>query len=180
MPQVYKPRQQGMTLIELLVAMAVIVILLTMGIPAVQNMTLNNRLTTETNKMLSSLLLARSEAVKNLYEVVVCPSADGTSCTNSGTAPSRIIFIDNNDNGVDDASDGNELRDDADEVILRVEDNIGSGQSWSSDAGDLSITYTPAGLVTGGGETLTLTDSRNSTKCIQISAGGRPSMESCP
>jgi type IV fimbrial biogenesis protein FimT len=174
-----KGAQGGMTLIELLVTVAVVVILLTMGIPAVQTMTLNNRLTTESNKLLSSLLLARSEAVKYMFDVAVCPSNDGTSCTDSGTASTRLIYIDNDDDGVDDASDGNGTRE-ADEAILRKEANIASGQSWSSSTGDLFITYKPSGLVVGGGETLTLTDSRGSTKCIQISAGGRPSIETCP
>ncbi len=41
----------------------------------------NNRLTAETNKLVSSLYLARSEAVKRNLEVALCGSGDGEKCT---------------------------------------------------------------------------------------------------
>lgn len=162
-------RQRGMTLIELIVACAVVLILLTMGIPAVQNMTLNNRLITEANKMLSSLLLARSEAVKRRYIAKVCPSADSATCSSNLNAAMRLVFVDEDEDGVPDT-----------EEILRIEKNLGSDQEWD---GPTSVSFTPDGM-TGIASTidLKLEDSRKEAdntigvKCIQIEVSGRPAI----
>ncbi|WP_341303802.1 GspH/FimT family pseudopilin [Pseudomonas sp. TMP25] len=76
---------KGFTLIEMMVAIAIIAILASVGIPAFQNMTLNNRITTTTNGLLGVLQLARSEAVTKRRDITVCPSTDQATCT-AGTA----------------------------------------------------------------------------------------------
>ena len=54
----------GFTLVELMVTLAVAAILLTVGIPSFQSMMRDNRLANFTNQMILTLNFARSEAIK--------------------------------------------------------------------------------------------------------------------
>lgn len=73
-------RIKGFTLIELMVAIAVMAILLALGLPSFQESLRSNRVATGTNEMLAALSLARSEAIRNTRGSAVCPSSDGTAC----------------------------------------------------------------------------------------------------
>lgn len=94
-------RQSGFTLIELLVALAVIAVLVMTGGPSFTDLIRNNRVATQTNALMRSLQLARSEAVKRGRQVTVCKSANQTACTTSGNwEQGWIVFVDNNGDGV--------------------------------------------------------------------------------
>jgi type IV fimbrial biogenesis protein FimT len=67
---------RGFTLLELMVTLAVLAVLITVGIPAFGDMVRNNRVTAQTNELVSALNIARSEAVKrgrNVQVVVTSP-----------------------------------------------------------------------------------------------------------
>jgi type IV fimbrial biogenesis protein FimT len=72
---------RGLTLLELLIAIAVLAILFTVGIPAIQDLVQNNRLRTQTNALVNALEFARSEAVKQRrnVELVVTAADSGWS-----------------------------------------------------------------------------------------------------
>lgn len=70
-------RQQGLTLIELMVTLAVAIVLLAVGIPAFQSMIANHRAAALTNGLVSALTLARSEAMGRTVPVAVCPREQG-------------------------------------------------------------------------------------------------------
>ncbi|MNF65692.1 putative major pilin subunit [compost metagenome] len=72
---------KGFSLIELMIAIAIMVTLAGIGVPAFQNMVLNNRIVTTTNGLLGTLQLARSEAVTQRRQITVCPSNDQATCT---------------------------------------------------------------------------------------------------
>lgn len=55
---------RGFTLLELMVALTVLAILLSVGVPSFATFTQNNRVTTQTNELVSALNLARSEAIR--------------------------------------------------------------------------------------------------------------------
>ena len=59
-----KSKQAGFTLVEIMITLGVAAILLSFGVPRFQGMMMNNRITTNTNLMIGSLNLARSEAIK--------------------------------------------------------------------------------------------------------------------
>ncbi len=64
--------QSGFTLIELMVALAVLGILLTVGLPSFQTMIVQQRLSSATNEVLSGIALTRSEAVKRNSNMRFC------------------------------------------------------------------------------------------------------------
>ncbi len=70
----------GFTLIELMITLLVGAILLSIAVPSFRTFVQNSRLTTESNSLVYSLNLARSNAVKTDGSVQVCASTNGTSC----------------------------------------------------------------------------------------------------
>ena len=68
-------RQQGLTLIELMVTLAVAIILLAVGLPFFGGIVANNRAVVQANGLLTSFKLARSEAVKRSSFVAVAPTS---------------------------------------------------------------------------------------------------------
>ena len=100
--------QAGYTLVELLVVMALGVILLSIAVPAMTDMLITQRFNAASSTFVSSLNLARFEAIKRNARVVVCKSASGLSCDlTGGWNQGRIMFHDINNNAVLD--DGEQL-----------------------------------------------------------------------
>ncbi|WP_198683206.1 GspH/FimT family pseudopilin [Peristeroidobacter agariperforans] len=62
----------GFTMIELLVTVAVASITLALAVPSFTQMTVNSRLTTQSNEVVAALNLARSEAIKRNVRVSFC------------------------------------------------------------------------------------------------------------
>jgi type IV fimbrial biogenesis protein FimT len=90
---------RGFTLIELMVALAIAAVLAGLAAPSFRELTTNNRLKSHATAFHTSLLLARSEAIKRKSRVVLCKSSDGAACTDSGGwQQGWIVFSDANDN----------------------------------------------------------------------------------
>ncbi|WP_077529111.1 GspH/FimT family pseudopilin [Vreelandella utahensis] len=68
-------RQKGFTLIELMISVALLIILVTVAVPAFQGVVESRRITTKTNLLLSSVNTTRSEAIKR-GEVVTLKAVD--------------------------------------------------------------------------------------------------------
>lgn len=100
-----------MTLIELMVALAVGVIILAIGVPSFMGMMSSNQVAGYSNDFVGAIRLARSEAVKRGSDVAICASnSDQTGCSGTDWNNGWIVFND------DDS--GNDL--DAGEAIVRV------------------------------------------------------------
>ncbi len=73
-------RQRGFTLGELMVTLAVAGIAVSIAVPGFNNMMNNNRRIEAVNEFLSTMHVARSEAITRNVRVTVCPSASGDDC----------------------------------------------------------------------------------------------------
>jgi type IV fimbrial biogenesis protein FimT len=71
--------QWGFTLIELMVVVAVLAIVATVAVPSFQQLIENNRLATESNRILSAMSFARSEAVRVGDDVSMTANTGGFS-----------------------------------------------------------------------------------------------------
>jgi type IV fimbrial biogenesis protein FimT len=67
-------RGRGFTLIELMVTLVVLVVLITIAAPSFSELTASQRTQTAATDIFSSLLRARSEAIKQNADVTIAPS----------------------------------------------------------------------------------------------------------
>ncbi len=102
--QITPHRMSGVTLVELMVTVAVLAIVTAIALPSFQSTIRSNRAATAANELLASLMLARSEAIRNGNSAGICPSANGTSC-NSDWSSGWLVWSDADGNG---NLDGNE------------------------------------------------------------------------
>jgi type IV fimbrial biogenesis protein FimT len=92
----------GFTIIELMIALAMVAIIVSIGMPSFTQMVANQRLTSLANDLVGDVLFARSEAAGRGARVTICASANGSTCL--GTTPAdwsrgRLVFSDINANG---------------------------------------------------------------------------------
>jgi type IV fimbrial biogenesis protein FimT len=164
----------GFTLIELMVVVAVASILLSLAAPAMSHISNAMRVTTGVNSLHSSLLLARSEAIKRNSRAVVCKSSTGDVCiTSGGWEQGWIVFHDANNNAALDAGEALLLRQEVIRHPIRIEGNA-PVQSY--------VSYTPMGrtsFTSGAFQAGTFTVCQESAsqvdaRQIVISRTGRP------
>jgi len=76
----------GFSLLELMIALAIGGMIVTMAVPSFTSTIANQRMVSATNEMVMSLTLAKSEAIKRVSYVSVCKSSDGATCTGDSTS----------------------------------------------------------------------------------------------
>lgn len=81
-------------MIELMVTLIIIAIVVSIAVPNFRDFIQHTRATTESNRIVGALNLARSEAVKRGTAVSVCPSSDQATCSgNSDWEKGWIVFV---------------------------------------------------------------------------------------
>jgi type IV fimbrial biogenesis protein FimT len=65
-------RIRGFTLLELIVTLTVASVLLSVGIPSFRAVTMNSRMISQTNELVTSIKMARSAAVRYQRNATVC------------------------------------------------------------------------------------------------------------
>lgn len=90
-----KQPENGFTLVELLVSIAIAAILISIAAPSYVALTNTNRLATQANDILGGLMIARSEAIRLNQRVVFCRSDDGSTCSAATDAwKGWLVFAD--------------------------------------------------------------------------------------
>jgi len=166
--------QQGFTLFELIITLAIAAIVVGVAAPSFSNMIQDNRLSSQSLDFVAALNLARSEAIKRRTQVTLCKSADEQDCVADGGSTDWgqgwIVFVE--------SITVNQERDPT-EPILRVHGNLaGNNRLTGNNNFTDAISYLPSGDTAGlGNGTLTLCDSRNDdaiSPAIVINTTGRP------
>lgn len=125
-------KQQGLTLIELMVTLAVLAVVTTIAVPGFNTMIANNRALALGEDLAGALSYARTEAVKRGARVSLCGSTDGASC-DGGWADRWLVVT-------DDA-----VTDDAAAVVvgdvLRQWPAPGSNESVSATQGGNAVSF---------------------------------------
>jgi type IV fimbrial biogenesis protein FimT len=128
--------QAGLTLLELMVAMAILSILLAIATPSLSAISEPQAVRGQVNAFLATLRYARSEAIRYRTPIVVCPSNNsesGTpSCSNGGSddwSKGWIVFV-NRD------GDANDDFESSKDTLLRVQGQLsGSGGILKASGG---------------------------------------------
>lgn len=161
-------RHRAVTLVELAIAMAVLGILATLAIPYFRHLIADVRMTSQINGLYTSLLLARSEAIKRGRTVYVCKSDSGQICTSdSSWDRGWIVFADENDSH----------QRDGDEPVLHVQQALSAQLRFElrAPADGQYVRFKPLGTSWPNG-TFTFCDTRGPAhaRALVIYHTGRP------
>ena len=93
-----RPHFTGLTAFDLLITLAIMVLLLATGIPALKHISMDIQMRAALSRFQGALAHARSEAVIRNARVVVCPVSFGMDCGVDGAwAHGWLTFEDKND-----------------------------------------------------------------------------------
>ena len=158
----------GFTLLELLVAIAVSTILLTIGIPSFMSMIAQNQRVSHTADVYNAFNFARAEAIARNQPVVMCKSSNQSSCNAAATWADGWLIYANADNSINsfDPANGDQL--------LRAHDGFKQFTLTSTTLTDRAV-FLPTGRAQVDGE-LRLCPQSDALegRSIQITSTGRP------
>ena len=92
----------GFTLVEMMISVLLLALMLSIGVPSFVSMFQRNNLTTLSNQFVSSIALARSEAVNRNTTIVLCQLNDlGNACDNDNEwEDGWVVWIDLDGDGI--------------------------------------------------------------------------------
>jgi len=176
--------QRGFTLIELMIALVLGVILMTLAVPSFRSTIQNNRATAAANDILTALNAARSEAIKRGTPMTICSSSNGSSCAASTDwSTGWILFSDLNSNGVLDDNGTPPTCQATEDCLIRSWEGLKGNPSFTGTT-LARVTYNANGSVTAAGQiVIALPECKGDQKRqISITATGQASVSSltCP
>lgn len=172
-------KERAFSIIEVMTVVALIAIMAAMAAPSFTEIVRNNRLVSQANDFVTAINLARSEAIKRNQNVILCRSADGTTCAAAGGwEQGWVIFADSNGNTALDAGEE-----------LRIYPSLAGGNTLRPNINFTNrVTYLPRGYASAPGSFILCadwTDDRDtndpedfrSGRAISIMRTGRPRMD---
>lgn len=132
----------GFTLVELMIALAVLAVLLGLAVPSFTRIIHSNRLTTAANEIVAALQTARMEAVRRNTRVALCPTSNGADCSGGSDWTRLLVFVDTN---------GNASIDTGETIVRDVQvTQAGSGITVSGVSGITTVRFGSDGRVRVG------------------------------
>ncbi len=152
-------RQQGFTLIELMMTIAITTILLALGLPSMSSLVSASESRAARQELWTALNVARAGAVTSHRRHVICPSTDHDTCSGGlRWDHGWIVFLDNNENG---------LRDGNDEVVS-VGNAVRQGVVISTTVGRDRVGFRTDGSSAGNNATFTICDRRGTSNATSL------------
>ncbi|MFZ6767541.1 pilus assembly FimT family protein [Undibacterium sp. Di26W] len=94
-------KTRGFSLIELLIAMVILSILTAIAYPSFQRIIIRTKLNADSTLFSQDLAFMKGKAkTRTGSTITMCPSSDGASCTGGAWGTGRIIFFDENADGI--------------------------------------------------------------------------------
>lgn len=164
-------RQNGFSLIEVVVTMAIAAIVLSIGVPSFQSYIQNSRKTTSINELATALQLARNTAISRRVSITVCKSNNRSTC-NTGASSGDwtqgwIVFAD---------TSGDPTQRAPNEELLRVHSALTGNNSFIGNTNTVNrVTFSAQGLARSSNGTITFCDRRGAgnASALVISIGGQ-------
>jgi len=161
----------GITLVELIFALAVTAVLMSVAISGIASVVHKSRGSLAGIDLVDSLTRARSLAVIRESDIVICPSSDGSSCLKSDHWESGwIAFGDLREDG--------ERR--GDEPVLIRQEPLGAKVHLVSSQGRTRLRFQPTGSNAGSNVTFTLCDGRGAKFATAWILSNNGSLRSAP
>jgi type IV fimbrial biogenesis protein FimT len=162
----------GVTLMECLIALAIMAILSVLAVPSFRDLLARRTVLVTAEALVDDLRFARTEALKRGGQVSVCSSTNGLACSQSAVwVEGWIVFVDGGNTAVVDGSD----------EILRVQTRQSGMASIASDnpANDkISFSFRPMGMASPASQSFKFTPTApvpaNSQRWVCMSSQGRP------
>jgi type IV fimbrial biogenesis protein FimT len=154
-------RGRGFTLIEMMIVLVIVAVVLVLVPPGMAQLSLSTNLKSYANEMLSSVYLARSEAIKRNSPVSLCVSTDGATCAGAGDWEQGWIVV---------AADG---------TVIKSQQAITSGYRMTGSAtspGDHTMVFQPSGAASTSSDITICRQAPevgNSERVVRVSATGR-------
>jgi type IV fimbrial biogenesis protein FimT len=158
----------GFTLIEILVSLAILLSVLAIGVPSLNNFIVSMRVDNEISLLHRMLLFARNSAINNELYVTICPLNDSNICTDNWQGQ-LSVFSDINKNRVYEANN--------DELLLKVKPAIKNNDKLQYGQRRNALIYGPTGhlVIWGGNATFKYCPENHTDKSrgLVVSTSGR-------
>ena len=168
--------QTGFNITELMVVVAIVAILLSIGVPSYRYITNSYRMSAEVNSLLGDLMYARAEAIKEGVPVTVCPSPDGLNCAAGGAWQVGWLVYSNPPPSVANPPAGSVLK-------VQMPFPGANPDSFLATGGVSAITFNREGFASGTAglpTTILLHDPTNNaawTRCLYVTLQGQLTTE---
>ena len=167
-------KDDGLTLVELMVTLAAAIIITATVIPNYSSMVQRNEIASAVNEVVSQLRYARSEALKRNTPVTLCPSANGTDCDDwqSPSSPNQyIVFV---DQGVTEEGTEEGKVDGSDELLKRFSlAQADLAVTLSGSASKTYLNFSSKGQLTVTNSSVEFDIAGAASRCLSASFIGR-------
>ncbi len=122
-------RARGFTLVELMIVLLIAAVLMFIAVPSYSVLALRTKLKSYTNELVSSVYLARGEAIKRNEPMRMCISTNGSTCVGGGEWDQGWIVMDQDD------------------VVIKYQQALPPGMKIFEESSEHTITFQSSGIL---------------------------------